>query len=267
VAAVMRADGGRPPGGNMNMRDQFPGWDFPVFSAGPPRPMSVAAANGVTIDAATRTVADCEDRLHAVRSALAGLSGALHLLTDQRDVLPETSRHRLETLLVGEVERLRRLLAPPPDGDRAAGAQDVDLDAIIGSVVLGRRMCGQDVAWTASGCQVRARADDLVEVLNILLVNAWRHAQGAPARIEVTRDGGTVLIHVSDDGPGVLPELRDHIFERSVRRPGSRGQGIGLAMARHLVESLGGSLTLTSPPSAGACFCLALPAVHQEGAA
>jgi signal transduction histidine kinase len=114
---------------------------------------------------------------------------------------------------------------------------------------------------------VQARADDVVEALNILLVNAWRHAQGAPARIEVTREGGSVLVQVSDDGPGVLPELRDRIFERAVRRPGSRGQGIGLAMARDLVESLGGSLTLNPPGSHGACFCLALPAVEAEGAA
>jgi signal transduction histidine kinase len=256
----------------MNMREQFQGWDLPVLSMAPSRPMSMAVAtpgvtSGVTIEAATRTVADCEDRLHAVRSALAGLSGALHLLTERRDDLPENSRHRLETLLVGEVERLKRLLAPPADGEAYTVVEDVDLDALVGDVVLGRRMCGQDVAWTASGCRVRARADDVVEALNILLVNAWRHAEGAPARIEVTQEGASVLVQVSDDGPGVLPELRDRIFERAVRRPGSRGQGLGLAMARHLVESLGGSLTLSSRDSAGACFCLALPAVQHEGAA
>jgi signal transduction histidine kinase len=84
----------------------------------------------------------------------------------------------------------------------------------------------------------------------------------------VAREGASVLVHVSDDGPGVLPELGERIFERAVRRPGSRGQGLGLAMARDLVESVGGSLTLTSPGPAGARFCLALPAaVEHEGAA
>jgi signal transduction histidine kinase len=235
----------------MKTREQFQGEDYAIVLSG----------------ASPQTAADCEERLHAVRSALAGVSGALHLLTERRDDLPDTSRRRLESLLVGEVERLRRMVAPPAGGEKADHVEDLDLDALVGTVVLNRRMCGQDVAWMPSGYQVQARADDVVEALNILLVNAWRHAQGAPARIEVTREGGSVLVQVSDDGPGVLPELRDRIFERAVRRPGSRGQGIGLAMARDLVESLGGSLTLNPPGSQGACFCLALPAVEAEGAA
>jgi signal transduction histidine kinase len=210
--------------------------------------------------------ADCEDRLHAVRSGLAGLSGALHLLTEQRAELPEESLRRVETLLVGEIERLRRLVAPPAY-DEVTVVEEIELDTVVGNVVLSRRMAGQEVAWTPSGFRVRGSADDVVEVLNILLVNAWRHAQGAPARIEVTREDATVVVRVSDDGPGVLPELRDSIFERGVRRPGSRGQGLGLAMARGLVESVGGSLTLTEAVSGGACFCVALPALEQEAAA
>ena len=257
----------------MSTRKHFQGGYNTVVQAGSPRPFSVAStaagmASAVSIETArSRPVADWEDRLHAVRSGLAGLSSALYLLTDRRDDVPETSRRRLETLLVGEVERLWRLLAPPADSEKAAMVEDVDLDALIGNVVLGRRMCGQDVASNPSGCQVRARADDVIEAINILLVNAWQHAEGAPARIEVIREGASVLIHVSDDGPGVPPELCDRIFERAVRRSGSRGQGLGLAMARELVENLGGRLTLTPPSPKGACFCLALPAVEQQGAA
>ncbi len=254
----------------MKTREHFQGGGDPI-PTGPSRPLRVASATAeiadeVSDETASRTLADCEDRLHAVRSALAGVSGALHLLTERRDDLPESSRLRLEGLLVGEVERLRRLLAPPADGELPAMVEVVDLDALVAHVVLGRRTCGQDVAWSPSGCQVRARADDVTEALNILLVNASRHAQGAPARIEVSRDGGSVLVQVSDDGPGVAPELGERIFDRAVRRPGSRGQGLGLAMARDLVESLGGTLTLASR-STGACFCLALPAVEREGAA
>ena len=257
---IVRGDGGCghreltgvcSPGGNMKTHEQFQGESYAIVVSG----------------ASPQTAADCEDRLHAVRSALAGVSGALHLLTDRREELPDPSRRRLESLLVGEVERLRRMVAPLPGGDQARRVEALDLDGLVGTVVLNRRMCGQDVAWTPSGCQVRARADDVVEALNILLVNAWRHAQGAPARVEVTRRGESVRLQVSDDGPGVLPELRDRIFERAVRRPGSRGQGIGLAMARDLVENLGGSLTLNPPGPQGACFCLTLPAVEAEGAA
>lgn len=252
----------------MNTQEPFQGsGDRPVVAAGSQRTVSGTFASvDLAVEAArSRAVADCEDRLHAVRSGLAGLSGAVHLLTDQGADLPEASRRRLEGLLVAEVDRLRRVVASPATGERVAVVEDLELDVVVGHVVLGRRMAGQEVAWTPSGRRVRGRADDLTEALNVLLVNAWRHAEGAPARIEASCEDASVLIKVSDDGPGVLPELRQSIFERGVRRPGSRGQGLGLAMARDLVESLGGSLTL-SPCSHGACFCLALPSVGREAA-
>jgi signal transduction histidine kinase len=216
---------------------------------------------------ASRTIADYEDRFHAVRSGLAAVSGALHVLLDQDITVEAGARARLESVLMAEVERLQRLVAPAAVSEPMATIEELDLDGVVGDVVLARRMAGQEVAWTPCGTQVRGRGDELVEVLNILLVNAWRHAQGAPARIEVAREGGSVVVNVSDDGPGVLPGLRHSIFERGVHRPGSPGQGLGLAMARDLVEGLGGSLTLSAAPSGGACFCIVLPSVEREAAA
>lgn len=221
-----------------------------------------ARASGPSSDA-PRIVADYEQQLHAVRSSLAGLSGALYVLSAKHEDIPEASRRRVEALLVTEVERLRRLVAAPPGEELPEATQTLDLDELISHVVMSRSMCGQEVAWTPSGCLIRGRADDLVEALNVLLVNAWRHAEGKPARIHVDRQAGQVVVRVSDDGPGVPADLQQHIFERGVRRPGSRGQGIGLAMARDLVESLGGTLTLSRSTSGGACFCVALPAVEQ----
>jgi signal transduction histidine kinase len=137
---------------------------------------------------------------------------------------------------------------------------------VIGGVVMARRLAGQEIAWTPDGRKVVGRADDLAEVLNILVVNAWRHAQGAPVRIDATRTPDGVLVAVSDDGPGVPTQLHDRIFERGVRRPGSVGQGLGLAMARDLVAGLGGSLWLC-PTSSGARFCILLPPAEQGEAA
>jgi len=212
---------------------------------------------------APRAAVDCEQALHAVRSSLAGLSGALYVLSAQHTEIPEASRRRVEALLVSEIERLRRLVSAPLDEKLPGTPHTLELDTLISHVVMSRSMCGQEVAWTPSGCLIRGHADDLVEALSILLVNAWRHAEGKPARIEVARQDAQVLVLVSDDGPGVPLDLQPHIFERGARRPGSRGQGIGLAMARDLVESLGGTLTLSRSTSGGACFCLALPGVEQ----
>ena len=93
---------------------------------------------------------DYEDRLHAIRSGLAGVAGALHVLTDERAELPEASRGRMESLLVAEVERLQRMAAAPaaepPSGDTT---ERLDLDAIMADLVLARRLAGQVVALAA----------------------------------------------------------------------------------------------------------------------
>jgi signal transduction histidine kinase len=219
------------------------------------------------LSAPSRAVADYENRFHAVRSGLAAVSGALHVLLDRDLAVEPGSRGQVESALMAEVERLQRLVAPVAPAVAESATEDLDVDGILADVVLARRMVGQEVAWTATGHRARGRRDDLVEVLNILLVNAWRHAQGAPSRVEVTAEGASIQILVSDDGPGVPAELRQTIFDRGVRRPGSRGQGLGLSMARELVEDAGGSLTLLPGGAGGACFCVRLQAREQSEAA
>jgi signal transduction histidine kinase len=220
----------------------------------------------------SHVVAEWENRLHAVRSALAGLSGGLHVLVDNDDELSAASRQRMECMLVAEVERLQRLVAPHVSDEVSDGEDErevsgeLDVDHLVGGVVMARRLAGQEIAWSPTGCRVPGRADALTEVLNILTVNAWRHAQGAPARIDVVHEADAVSICVSDNGPGVPDELSDSIFERGVRRPGSSGQGLGLAMARSLVEELGGTLSLVPATSGGACFKVSLPVARQDAA-
>ncbi len=206
-----------------------------------------------------------EDQLHAIRSGLAGLAGAIHVLIGQGATAPEESRMRLEAMLVAEVERLQRLVGEPgsaPDADDDL----LDLDEVIADVVLARTAAGQQVLWTPSGHQVRGRRDELVEVLNILLVNAARHA-GTPVRIDVVGTGGQVRLGVSDRGPGVPVAFRQEIFERGARRADSVGQGLGLSIARDLVEDLGGTLALDDGRERGARFEVVLPAIELGGAA
>jgi signal transduction histidine kinase len=214
-------------------------------------------------------VAECEDRLHTVRSGLAGLAGALQVLTDLDADLPETSRRRVESLLVAEVERLRRVAAPSlADGELSGDpTQHLDLDSVVADIVLARRMAGQQVTFEPCGEQVLAVRDDLVEVLNILLANAERHAPGSRVAVVATQTAGSVRVTVTDDGPGVPLELQDAIFDRGRRRADSPGQGLGLAIARELMHRLGGSLRLEEHRAAGASFALELRRVAMDGAA
>jgi hypothetical protein len=254
VCGLLKRDGGRASGGNMKTHEKIQGEDSSVILGG-------------SRSWPTRSVADCEDRLHAVRSGLAGVAGALHVLAGEPSALSDDVRHRMESMLVAEVARLQRLVAPESREQRRQPLEMLDVDGVLSGVVHSRRMAGQEVAWSQTGHTVWGRHDDLVEVLNILLVNAWRHAGGAPARVQVTETGGRVTITVSDDGPGVPEHLRESIFERGVRRAASPGQGLGLAMARELVSDLDGTLVLAGDGLTGARFEITMAATVLHGAA
>jgi len=214
-----------------------------------------------------RAEAVYEERLHAVRSGLAAVSAAVHVLSTPSAVTGPTMRLQRGSLLIEELERLQRLVAstdPIPIGED----DSLDLDEVLESVVLSRNLVEQDIDWFPSGRQIVGSRDVVVELLNILLANAARHAPGAPVRIEVEPVGTMVQVSVIDGGPGVSEDLVNVLFERGVHREGSTGQGIGLAMARDLAGSLGGTLDLdTTTAGKGARFDLTLPAADLGGAA
>jgi signal transduction histidine kinase len=102
----------------------------------------------------------------------------------------------------------------------------------------------------------------LNQILVNLLSNALRHSPaGGTVRVTVTPNGATVTFSVVDQGPGVLAEHRDRLFEPFERfDPHSGlGTGLGLPVSRRLAEVLGGDLRLTSGPGEGAVFTLTLP--------
>ena len=88
-----------------------------------------------------------------------------------------------------------------------------------------------------------------------LVLNAARHATSR-VRVEATRDGAWVRVTVSDDGPGVPPELRDRVFEPFARTDEARsrdlgGVGLGLAIVRRILELHGGAVHVDACPALG----------------
>jgi two-component system NtrC family sensor kinase len=115
----------------------------------------------------------------------------------------------------------------------------------------------------------------LQQVFANLLLNAGRALRGRGGEIAITAkstEDARVLVRISDDGPGIPPEISDSLFDpfvsaptgndhheaaRSSEKPGS---GLGLAVCRRLVESAGGTITVDSAPGRGATFTIDLPA-------
>jgi signal transduction histidine kinase len=218
--------------------------------------------------ASSGSLADYEDRMHAVSSGLAAVSAAIQVLTATADGPGPEVEQRLAAMLVEELQRLQRLasfsdLSAPENQP----VDEMDLDEVVRGVVLTRRLAHQDVTWHDSGYRILGRRDVVVELLHILLANAARHAPGATTKVEAQREGSMIRVSVTDSGPGVPEELRNVIFQRGGHREDSEGQGLGLSIARQLARGLGGTLELVPTAHAGARFDLTLPQGHLDGAA
>ena len=110
---------------------------------------------------------------------------------------------------------------------------------------------GRVVAWHPGGVGVRARRDDVVEVLDLLLDNAARHTRSPILAVTVTRRGDEVDVTVVDQGEGISPEVADSVLEWGAHGASSTGQGIGLNVAHRLVTGMGGRLHIDSSPARG----------------
>ncbi len=126
-----------------------------------------------------------------------------------------------------------------------------------------QRALGQVVRWEPSELAVEADADMLREVVDVILVNAQVHAPGAWVRVNARARHGRVVVRVRDTGPGVPPEVADHLFERGAKGESSGGSGVGLHLARRLIGEMGGSLH-HEPTQTGTCFVLALVPHAEE---
>jgi len=115
--------------------------------------------------------------------------------------------------------------------------------------------------------RVRADASRLAQVVDNFLSNALKFSpRGATVRIalSVAEDGRAARLEVIDEGPGIAPEEQAKLF-RKFGRAGTQATGgetshaLGLAVAKRLAESMGGTVGCESTPGAGAMFWVALP--------
>ena len=114
---------------------------------------------------------------------------------------------------------------------------------------------------------ITADPDRLAQALDNLVDNAVKFTPpGGCVRVEAGSGDGRVWIRVQDTGPGIPPEELPRLFEPFYRgRQGGRpGLGLGLFLARTIVEAHGGHLEITSEPGAGSAFTLILPAAHPD---
>jgi signal transduction histidine kinase len=201
------------------------------------------------------------ERLHEIGATVAGIASASRLIHQDPVVTPLARQSVLTEMMNAELARLERLILGESPASRVFA-----LDEMIGQLVTLQNAQGRPVTWAPSGHRVVGRPDDVAEVLNVLLDNAAKHGGGIDTSVEVRRVGEAVEIAVTDRGPGIPPEVRHELFAWEARGPGSSGQGIGLHIARTLIEQQGGYLMLEDSPSPGTTFVVGLAGGDRDGA-
>jgi signal transduction histidine kinase len=214
------------------------------------------------------------DVAHELRTPLATLDGYLEGLEDGV-IKPAAPTWKL---LRGETARLSRLVNDLQDLWRAEAKQlvlrmePVDVSALVSAAIerytapAAERRIGLRLEADPTIPTVSADRDRLVQVLDNLLSNAIRYtADETVVTVRVRGLANTVTLSVEDQGPGLTDEQRERVFERFYRVDPSRsravgGSGIGLAIAKALVELMGGRIWAESEGTGrGATFSVTLP--------
>ena len=231
-----------------------------------------------------RTLAETEERrrqlvgdvAHELRTPLANIRSVMEGLVD--GVLPRdpSTFHQVER----EVSRLQRLVQDLEELSRAeAGQMLLEREVVDPASFIEEAAARLRPQYEDKGVALEIR---LPERLPAVLADKWRLTQVmlnllgnalqytlAGGRVTVTagREQQQVVVSVSDTGIGIAPEELPHLFERFYRADKSRsraggGSGVGLTIARHLVEAHGGQLWAKSAgPGQGSTFTFTLPAI------
>ncbi len=212
---------------------------------------------------------------HELRTPLTAIRGYVEALLDDppgqdeaRTFLEIVFRHttRMERL-VKDLLRLARLDA----GQEVADLVECELGAVVQGVV--NELSGP-IADRASSIEIDIAPDArtlvsdparLHDIVRTLVENAVIYApEGGHVCVEAAREPGALVLRVLDNGPGIPVADLSRVFERFYRVDKSRtrapgGTGIGLAIVKHLVDLLGGSVTAGTRPEGGAVFTVRLP--------
>jgi two-component system OmpR family sensor kinase len=228
------------------------------------------------LDRQRRFVADAS---HELRTPLTSILANLELLESEL----EGEDAEIAASALRSSRRMRRLVADllllaRADAGRVSRREPLDAGWVVreaaGEAAPLARGHGLTVdVQPGEKLVVEGAADELHRLVLNLIQNALVHTpEGTAVDVRARRDGDRIAIEVSDEGPGIPPEMRARIFDRFVRGEGDRngsngGSGLGLSIVRAVAESHDGSVELGESEGGGARFTVLLPAAgsdHEE---
>jgi len=246
-----------------------------VASVGPDGALPVLPERGpAEVRATARALNSLSSRLkRAMESRMRLVAAAGH------DLRTPMTRMRLRAEFVEDEEERARWLTDLDELERIADSaiqlvreesgktppELIRLDQLVGSIGTELRDQKLDVTQTTlQPVTVRASRLTLNRALRNLIINAATH--GVRARVEVGGANGAARIVIEDDGPGIPPDLLGQVFEPFFRAAPARrkdipGAGLGLTIAREIIQRAGGTVSISNRPDGGLRQVVELPKV------
>ena len=240
---------------------------------------SMVARLEATFARQKRFVADVS---HELRTPLTGLGGSLEILLFGAANDDEEVTHHLMSGMYAEVERMQRLVADLlvltslDEGRLKLRLTTVEVSPLLADVCtqMQSQVHGQSLTYQVPPGlpALRGDADQLRRVLLNIVENALKFtpAGGCVELRAANEKQGWVMLEIQDTGAGIPSEALPHVFERFYRADSSRtrqssqigGSGLGLSLAKELVEAHGGTIAMSSSVDQGTTVTLWVP-VHN----
>ncbi|MBW2277781.1 MAG: HAMP domain-containing protein [Deltaproteobacteria bacterium] len=197
---------------------------------------------------------------HELKSPITAIQGAAELLVDEAGEMPAEQRRRFLDNILGDAERMERLVTRLLELARIQSAPEGDDELRPASFLeqiaegYGERVRVHAVSVPAT---VKINPDHLESAVRNLLDNAVRHVAGQPVDlVAFAADDGKLAIEVRDRGPGISEQVRERLFERFFTTERDRGgTGLGLAIVQAVAFTRGGDVKVDTGPD-GTTFTL-----------
>jgi two-component system sensor histidine kinase ChvG len=220
------------------------------------------------------------DVAHELKNPLTSLKSAVEMFERAPD---DATREHLLAIVRNDVKRIDRLITDISDVSRLDAelsretAEPIDLAHLLETIVEVYRLIGTPRGTTLAvsvelppGAKVLGRDERLGQIFRNLIDNALSFSpDGGAVAITARAEGGKARVVVEDEGPGIAPDNLEKIFSRFyTERPAEHGfgknSGLGLPIARQIVQGMGGHIWAETPggpdePKKGARFVVELP--------
>jgi PAS domain S-box-containing protein len=213
---------------------------------------------------------------HDLRNPLSTISISAQRLLQQQAIAGDARLQSPLRTIRGSVDRMNRLIQDLLNVSRMdAGkmavethpepAEELLQEALEAAHPLASQLqLGTDIAEALPW--VRVDRERILQVFSNLLGNALKFTPpGGRVTLGARAEGPVVRFWVSDTGPGISPEALEHLFDRfwQVRHGDRRGAGLGLSIAKGLIEAHGGRIWVESEPGRGSTFSFVVPVAHE----